>query len=361
MLPPMEVALRLDRLRARLDGAGCDALLVTSTTNIGYLTGFTGSAGLLWVDADRCVLVTDGRYRDQAPQEVASAGVDVEVQIAGADQRAVFTPLVQRGTRLGLEAGSATWADQRRFADWFSDADLVATAGLVEGLREIKDEGELARMEAAASIADSALAEVWPMLETRPTEQEVASALDESMRRRGASDRAFETIVAGGPNSARPHARPGSRPMTHGDLVVCDMGAIVDGYRSDMTRSTRIGGTGTGREAEMLTVVLEAQVAGMAAVADGVPAAVVDAACRDVLTSAGLGDAFPHGTGHGVGLDIHEGPAVYGSATATLRSGQVVTVEPGVYIAGVGGVRWEDTVVVTEGGCRRLTRSPSTV
>ena len=159
MLPPMEVALRMDRLRARLDGAGCDALLVTSTTNIGYLTGFTGSAGLLWVDADRCVLVTDGRYRDQAPQEVASAGVDVEVQIAGADQRAVLTPLVQRGTRLGLEAGSATWADQRRFADWFSDADLVATAGLVEGLREIKDEGELARMEAAASIADSALAE----------------------------------------------------------------------------------------------------------------------------------------------------------------------------------------------------------
>jgi len=111
----------------------------------------------------------------------------------------------------------------------------------------------------------------------------------------------------------------------------------------------------------MLTVVLEAQVAGMAAVADGVPAAVVDAACRDVLTSAGLGDAFSHGTGHGVGLDIHEGPAVYGSATATLRSGQVVTVEPGVYIAGVGGVRWEDTVVVTDGGCRRLTRSPSTV
>ncbi|MDP6697237.1 MAG: Xaa-Pro peptidase family protein [Acidimicrobiales bacterium] len=359
VLPPMEVGLRLGRLRASLDDVGCGALLVTSTTNIGYLTGFTGSAGMLLVDADRAVLVTDGRYRDQAPREVTAACSEVEVEVAVDGRQKLLSGLTAGITSLGLEAGSITWAQQRRFVDWFNGTTLAATDGLVETLREVKDEGELARISAAAAIADGALAEVCPMLDTGPTERQVASALDNAMRDLGASDRAFETIVVAGPNSAHPHARPGDRTIAHGDLVVCDLGAIVDGYHSDMTRSTRIGGTGDGREAEMLTAVLAAQKAGIAAIADGVAAAAVDTACRDVLTEAGLGDAFTHGAGHGVGLDIHEGPALSGTSTATLRSGQVVTVEPGAYIAGVGGVRWEDTVVVEGGGCRRLTMSPS--
>ena len=356
----MEVGLRLGRLRASLDDAGCGALLVTSTTNIGYLTGFTGSAGLLLIDADRAVLVTDGRYRDQAPREVTAAGTEVEVEIAVARRQKLLNGLTVGITNLGLEADSITWTDQRRYADWFDGTTLVATDGLVETLREVKDEGELARIAAAAAIADTALAEIWPMLDTGPTERQVASALDNAMRSLGASDRAFETIVAAGPNSAHPHARPGDRTIARGDLVVCDLGAIVDGYHSDMTRSARIGGTGDGPEAEMLTAVLAAQQAGIAAIADGVATTAVDTACRNVLTGAGLGDAFTHGTGHGVGLDIHEAPALSGTSTATLRSGQVVTVEPGAYIAGVGGVRWEDTVVVESRGCRRLTRSPST-
>jgi len=355
----MEVGLRLGRLRASLDDAGCGALLVTSTTNIGYLTGFTGSAGLLLIDADRAVLVTDGRYRDQAPREIAGTGTEVEVEIAVAGRQQLLKGLTAGITNLGLEANSITWTDQRRFIEWFDGTSLVATDGLVETLREVKDKGELARIGAAAAIADAALAEIWPMLDTGPTERQVASALDNAMRNLGASDRAFETIVAAGPNSAHPHARPGDRTIARGDLVVCDLGAIVDGYHSDMTRSARIGGPGDGPEAEMLTAVLAAQQAGIATVADGVATAAVDAACRSVLTEAGLGDAFTHGTGHGVGLDIHEAPALSGTSTATLRSGQVVTVEPGAYIAGVGGVRWEDTVVVDSGGCRRLTMSPS--
>ena len=356
-LPPMRVAERLDRLRARLDDAGVGALLVTDTTNVRYLTGFTGSAGSLWVDGSRAVLVTDGRYRDQAPDQVAAAGVAAEVVVTGADRPSPFGPLSVDVDRVGLEAGSITWADQRRLADAL-DGEVVPTGGLVEALREVKDEGEVARISAAAAVADAALAAVGPTIGAGATEADLAAALDHAMRCRGAEDRAFATIVAGGPNSALPHARPSDRVLASGDLVVCDFGAVVDGYRSDMTRSFRVDGRSGGREDELRDAVRVAQQAGLDRVADGVPLAEVDAACRESLEASGLGEAFAHGTGHGVGLDIHEAPALSGSATGTLRSGHVVTVEPGAYLAGLGGVRWEDTVLVTADGHRALTRAP---
>ena len=337
-------------LRPLLAGAGIDGLLVTDLTNVRYLTGFTGSAGSLWVDVDRAVLVTDGRYRDQAPDQVAASGVDVDVEITGSGRPSPVEALVGGVDRVGLEADSVTWAEAGRLAGMVADAggrDPVRTSGLVESLRQVKDDGEVARIAAAAAIADRALASV-----------EASAELDHAMRLGGAADRAFETIVAGGPNGARPHARPGDRALVDGDLVVRDFGAVVDGYRSDMTRSMRVGGTGTGPEADLLAVVLDAQAAGLAVVADGVPLSEVDRACRDVLVGAGLGEAFSHGTGHGVGLDIHEGPAVASTATGSLRAGQVVTVEPGAYVAGLGGVRWEDTVLVTDDGHRPLTGSP---
>ena len=356
-LAPLRVDGRLDRLRGLLDPAGLDALLVTSNTNVRYLTGFTGSAGSLWVDVDRVVLVTDGRYRDQAPDQVAAAGAVADVVVVGGGDRSPITSLAAGRSRVGLEAGSITWSEQLRLVDLLSGPP-VATNGLVEGLREMKDEGEVDRIAEAAAIADEAFARVLPSILAGAVEEEIAAALDHAVRSGGASDRAFETIVAAGPNSALPHARPGPRPMLDGDLVVCDFGAMVDGYRSDMTRSLRIGGTGTGRAADLLGAVLDAQLAGLAVVADGVPIAEVDAACRSTLEAAGLGDAFSHGTGHGVGLDIHEGPAVSSTSTGTLRAGQVVTVEPGAYLGGFGGVRWEDTVLVTADGHRRLTLSP---
>ena len=356
-LPPLAVADRLDALRALLDDAGVDALLVTGTTNVRYLTGFTGSSGSLWVDGWRAVLITDGRYGDQAPAQVTGAGAEVDVEVVGSSDQSPITALAEGTARIGLEARSVTWSEQRRLASLL-DGDPVATDGLVEGLREVKDDGEVARIAAAAAIADRALAEMRPALVAGAVEADLALALDHAMRTGGASDRAFETIVAAGPNSALPHARPGSRPLADGDLVVCDFGAVFDGYRSDMTRSFRVGGPGSGQEADLLSAVLDAQEAGLALVADGVPLAEVDAACRTSLDAAGLGEAFTHGTGHGVGLDIHEGPAVSSTATGTLRAGQVVTVEPGAYLGGFGGVRWEDTVLVTTEGHRALTRSP---
>ncbi len=362
-LPPMDVADRASRLRSRLTELPCDALLVTNLTNLRYLTGFTGSAALLLVPADEAaepVFVTDGRYRDQAASELARAGV-VARTVIGQEEDARRQALAGAAAglgRLGLEADNVTWAQKRRYgADWFPDAQLVPTTGLVESLRLVKDAGEVARIEAACEMADAALAAVRHRLGEGPTEAEVALELEWQMRRLGAEAPSFETIVASGPNGAMPHHRAADRHIAEGDLVVLDFGALVDGYHSDMTRTVMVGDP-SDTQARMYEVVRESQAAGVAAVRAGAEASAVDAACRSVIRDAGWDEAFLHATGHGVGLDIHEPPRVARTADAMLADGQVVTVEPGVYLAEHGGVRIEDTVVVTSEGCRTLTLAP---
>lgn len=356
----MDVADRAVRLRARLDEAGCDALLVTDLTNVRYLTGFTGSAALLLVTHGDLVFVTDGRYRDQAAAQLAAAGVAARVEIGRTrdEQRGLLAGPAGGVARLGLEADAVTWAQQLRFAtEWFEGTEMVATEGLVEDLRQVKDAGEVARLAAACAIADAALGAVRHRLGEKPTEAEVALELEWQMRRLGADGPSFDTIVASGPNGAMPHHRAGERRITEGDLVVVDFGALVDGYHSDMTRTFAVGDPSDTQQ-RMLDVVHAAQAAGVAAVRAGVAAADVDEACRAVLREAGWEDAFLHGTGHGVGLDIHESPRVSASAAGSLADGHVVTVEPGVYLPEHGGVRIEDTVVVTAEGCRTLTLAP---
>jgi Xaa-Pro aminopeptidase len=223
----------------------------------------------------------------------------------------------------------------------------------------VKDDGEVARVEAAAAIATDALGRLRSRLLDGPTEAEFGIELDTEMRRLGASGPSFETIVASGPNAAKPHHRPSSRRIADGDLVVLDFGAKVDGYCSDMTRTICVGEP-SGDQQRMLDVVTEAQAAGVAAVRAGATCRGVDTACREVIAAAGWADAFSHGTGHGVGLEIHEAPRLAASADegATLVARSVVTVEPGVYLPGIGGVRIEDSVVVTDDGCRSLTHAP---
>jgi Xaa-Pro aminopeptidase len=359
----MDVADRAGRLRSRFSEVPCDALLVTNLTNIRYLTGFTGSAALLLVPADDATdlaLVTDGRYRDQTSAELAEVGVDARVVI-GLEEDARRRALADAAAgvrRLGLESENVTWDQTRRFgADWFRDAELVPTVGLVETLREVKDAGEVARIRAACAMADEALAAVRQRLGEEPAEAEVALELEWQMRRLGAEGPSFETIVASGPNAAMPHHRAGARRIVEGDLVVLDFGALVDGYHSDMTRTVMIGEPSE-TQARMYEVVRDAQAAGVAAVKSGAEARSVDDACRSVIREAGWDEAFLHATGHGVGLDIHEPPRVARTADAMLADGQVVTVEPGVYLAEHGGVRIEDTVVVTSEGCRTLTLAP---
>ncbi len=366
-LPALGVARRLDGLRARLGDAGVDALLVTTLANVRYLTGFTGSAGMLVVTADAALLTSDGRYRTQSAEQVSAAGASVEIEIGGVQaQRDALTARLAGVRRVGLEADNITWNASRRWADDLGEGlELVPTSGVVEALREVKDEGEIARMARAAAIADAALAEVLPMLDAaatrRVTAEEFALALDTAMRRGGAESTAFETIVAAGPNSAKPHHRPSDRWIEVGDPVVVDFGATFEGYRSDMTRTFCVGGEPEGELARVFEVVRVSQARGVAAVHAGVGAKDVDDACRQVIAEAGWAERFEHGTGHGVGLDIHEAPTVSPLGTAILAPGVVVTVEPGVYLPGVGGVRIEDTLVVTDDGSRALTTFSKTI
>ncbi|HKA92626.1 MAG TPA: Xaa-Pro peptidase family protein [Acidimicrobiia bacterium] len=359
-LAPMDVGGRAARLRGRFEAEDIDALLVTRLPNVRYLTGFTGSAAILLVGPDELVFVTDGRYAEQAADQVGAAGVpaQIEVRASQAGQRDVMRDAAAGYPRLGLEAHGVTWAQQRAFArEWFAGADLVPTEHLVEDLRRVKEPAEAARIQAACAIADDALGVVAPRLADGPSERDVALWLELEMRDRGATGTSFDTIVASGPNGAKPHARPSGRPIAGGEPVVIDFGCVVDGYCSDMTRTLSVGDPGP-EVRRMFDVVRAAQQSGRDAVRARAECAQVDKACRDVIDAAGWGDAFVHGTGHGVGLEIHEAPRVAATARDTLASGYVVTVEPGVYLPGTGGVRIEDTVVVTDDGAEVLTRFP---
>ncbi len=360
-LPAITVTGRLDRLRETFDDHEVDALVVTTLANVRYLTGFTGSAGILIVTGDVALLTTDGRYRTQSAEQIERAGAASEVEIsvgAGSEQRrAALATLEGAGAgRIGLEAGNVTWNGQRSWAELLNGDKLVPTSNAVEALRERKDAGEIARMERAAAIADAALFEVLPLMSQGVTEEHFALELDTAMRRGGAEGTAFETIVAAGENSAKPHHHPGSRPIGGGDPVVVDFGATFEGYRSDMTRTFCVDAEPEGELARIFDVVRTSQAAGAAAVRPGVSAKEVDDVCRQIIADAGWAERFEHGTGHGVGLDIHEAPTVSQLGTAILAPGFVVTVEPGVYVPGHGGVRVEDTLVVTEDGARPLTR-----
>ncbi|MGI8753767.1 MAG: M24 family metallopeptidase [Acidimicrobiales bacterium] len=362
-LPVMETAGRLGRLGQVLAEIGdLDGLVVSSLTNIRYLTGFTGSAGLLLVLGGEVTLITDGRYASQSEEQLAASGVTASIEVApGTKQAGVASAAVEGAgvRRLGLEAAHVSWATQRRYAsDWFAGVELEATVGVVEQLRRGKDAGELARISRAAAIADAAFAEIRPMLADGPTETDVALELDSTMRRMGATGPSFETIVAAGPNGAKPHHRPSSRRIRADEPIVIDFGALVDGYASDMTRTVWVDEVASVELRRAVAVVAESQRSGVAAVAAGVDAAEVDRACRVVIAEAGWSEHFVHGTGHGVGLDIHEAPSVAATSTDTLAAGHVVTVEPGVYLPGLGGVRIEDTVVVTADGCEPLTLTP---
>jgi Xaa-Pro aminopeptidase len=345
--------LRRDRLARGLEGLGVDSLLVTHLPNVRYLTGFTGSNGQVLVTPSGSVFFTDGRYLEQAAREVPD--VDRMATSAGYAGPALERVRGLGVGRLGFE-GELTYLEYGRLTENAAGVELVAVNGVVEGLRMVKDEEELERIRRAQELTDGAFDAFPGIIAEGLTERSAALELEVAMRRGGADGPAFRPIVAFGENAAEPHHEPADRRLRRGDIVKLDFGALVDGYHADMTRTIAFGEP-PGRLREIFEVVQHAQRAGADAVAPGVAASEPDRAARAVIEGAGLGDRYTHPTGHGVGLEIHEAPILRASCETRLSAGVVVTIEPGVYLPGLGGVRIEDMVVVTEGGRRSLPRS----
>ena len=336
-------------------------LLITHLPNIRYLCGFTGSAGVLACRAGhhpgggvKAVLFTDGRYTGQARREVSGARVAI-CKKAALDAAAEW--MAEQGmARVGIEAERLSVASRDRIAKVFQGrrSRLVSTIGLAEGLRRVKEPGELECIARAVRLGsdlfDTALQAIRPGV----SETAVAAELEYAARQAGAEGMSFETIVAGGANSALPHWRASSQPIPNTGFVVLDFGVILSGYCSDMTRTVWVGKP-DGKARAMYEAVLEAQLAGLEAVRPGATTGEVDGAARRVLQRAGLGSYFTHSTGHGVGLEIHEAPRLARGQKEVLQPGMVVTIEPGVYVPGKGGVRIEDMVAVTEAGHEVLT------
>ncbi len=329
---------------------------MSTPSNIRWLTGFGGTLGWVIIGPDQFVLVTDGRYAERAAADAETTGVRPEIVVSRT--RPEIRDDVVAAARRGRQSQVVAEAAHLTHAAWLdlaSDLDLQPDTGTMVRLRRVKDAGELARMARASEIADTALRAVAPLLSERPTEADVRDELEHRMRRLGADGPSYDTIVASGPeHAARPHHETGRRTIVEGDTVIIDVGALVDGYHSDMTR-TFVVGDPTDRQREIYDLVLASQLAGLAAVGPDVDGRDIDAACRQVFEDAGLGDWFIHGTGHGVGLDIHEEPFSSTVSKDRLVDGDVVTVEPGLYRGGFGGVRIEDLVAVTADGCRTLT------
>ncbi|GAC57337.1 peptidase M24 family protein [Gordonia hirsuta DSM 44140 = NBRC 16056] len=355
---------RRRRLSAALAAHDVDLLLVTDLTNVRYLTGFTGSNAAVAVPTDldgTTSIATDGRYRDQVTAQAPGLPVVIERNAAAG----LLTHLTQEAPggrlRVGFESDAVTVAAYTGLCEVVAgtDLELVALRGVVQELRECKEPGEIALIEKACQIADNALAALIESdaVVAGRSELAVARDLEWAMYDHGAAGIAFETIVAAGPNSAVPHHRPTSALLAEGDLVKMDFGAVVQGYHSDMTRTVILGEAASWQR-EIYEVVAQAQAAGRAALVPGAALVEVDAAAREVIAAAGYGPQYVHGLGHGVGLQIHEAPGIGATATGTLRAGATVTVEPGIYLPGRGGVRIEDTLVVTDTGARSLTSSP---
>lgn len=344
---------RRDLIRSRLGSLEAEALLVTAPNNVRYLTGFSGSNGQLLVGSED-VFLTDPRYEEQSAREVPDARR--EIYAGGGAWAAVARAAESLGAgRVGFEAEHVTVAAAARLREAMPGRVLVETTGVVEDLRRVKDETEIECLRRACSFGDSAFEAILAALREGMTELEIATLLEEAMRRAGSDGPSFDTIVAFGPNAAEPHHRPNDRRLARGDMVKMDFGATFAGYHSDMTRTVAFGSP-PNELRRIYDLVRAAQESGVAAVRAGARCSEVDAAAREPLRAAGYD--FGHGTGHGVGLDVHEAPSVRKEAADILAPGVAVTVEPGIYLPGIGGVRIEDLVVVRDGGCEILTRSP---
>ena len=346
--------LRVEKLRKKMQEENLDSFLITSPYNLRYLTNFTGTTGLAVITLEKAFFITDFRYTEQAAAQ--AQGFEI-IKNVGPIFEEVADLVQKEGLReLGFEETTVSFLEYSVLEE-IIDAQLIPISGMIEELREIKDEEEIAIIEKACSIADLAYDHILKMIQPGMTEIEVANQLDFYMRSLGASGVSFETIVASGLRSAMPHGEDRKKIIEQGDLITIDFGCYYEGYVSDMTRTFAIGDPGEQLK-EIYQIVLEAQLAVLEVAKPGVTGKQLDAVARDYITKHGYGEAFGHSTGHGIGLEIHEGPNVSVRAEKQFVPGNIITDEPGIYLPGIGGVRIEDDLLITSDGNRVLTHSP---
>lgn len=347
---------RIERLQAALP-EGIDAALITAQVNRRYYTGFPSSAGTLLVTREAAVFFIDFRYYEAAQRVISGCDVVLQGKLGQQLREAAEKYGVKT---IGIETGYVTVEQAARFKEMLPNVTLLddnRINDLILEQRRIKGEDEIQKILAAQQLSEQALEKLLPSIKPGKTERELALELEYTTLKLGSQRAAFDFIVVGGPNSALPHGVPGDRPLQKGDLVTIDFGSVVDGYCSDMTRTFAVGQP-AGKGAEIYEVVLKAQLAALEAIAPGVRCADVDKIARDIITQAGYGEQFGHNLGHSLGLEVHESPS-FGQANQELcRTGMVMSVEPGIYLAGCCGCRIEDLVVVTQDGVRNLNRFP---
>lgn len=345
---------RLAKLRSALEELKLEAILLTNAYNRRYITGFTGSAGYVLVTSDRAYLLTDFRYMTQAPQQAP----DFEVVEHRPKPMETVAELLHKLhiRKLGFEQNDLTYGAYASFAADLSGVEWVPTSSVVEKIRMYKDDGELQIMQEAADLADKTFSHILGFIKPGVSEREIALEMEFYMRKNGATSSSFDTIVASGERSALPHGVAGERILQGDEFVKLDFGALYKGYCSDLTRTVMLGKP-TEKHKEIYNIVLEAQMAVLDQLKPGMTGKEGDSIARDIIAKAGYGGCFGHGTGHSLGLQIHENPRLSQQCDVVLEPGMTMTVEPGIYLPGFGGVRIEDDIVLTESGVRLLTHS----
>ena len=347
--------MKLEKIRNRFKELSINGLLITSDYNRRYMTGFTGTAGVAVISEEKAVFITDFRYTEQAAKQIQ--GYEI-IQHSGPIIEEVAKIVNDLGIKkLGFEQGHLTYQAYASYKKGLSNSEFVPVSGAVEKLRLIKSSSEIKILEEAAEIADAAYKHILTYVKPGLKEIEVANELEFFMRKNGAISSSFDIIVASGYRSALPHGVASDKVIEKGDFVTLDFGAYYKGYCSDITRTFAVGEPSDELK-KIYSTVLEAQLRGMNGIKPGMTGKEADALTRDYIKAQGYGEYFGHSTGHGLGMEVHEGPALSFRSDTVLEQGMVVTVEPGIYVAGLGGVRIEDDIVITATGNESLTHSP---
>ena len=344
--------IRVDKLRVIMEEKGLDAILAYKPENRAYISGFTGTTGYTLITKTQAIFITDFRYIEQAKKECVGFTIEENSKLKPVTDILKELPI----KRLGIEEDFVTYGQYKEFVEKLQGVEFIALDGAITKLRAVKTQDELQMIEKAASIADEAFSHILLIIKPGISEDEIALELEYFMKKKGASKNSFDSIVASGERSCLPHGRATNKLIEKGDMLTLDFGCVYKGYCSDMTRSLVVG-EATEKQKEIYYAVLEAQEKALAAVKPGLTGIQLDTIARDIITEKGYGENFGHGLGHGVGLEIHELPHVNAIGKVEMVPGNVITIEPGIYVPGFGGVRIEDLVVVTDAGYRVLSKS----